>query len=266
MKVDLLIFSKNRPAQLDLLLRSINENASGINVVSVLYTTTSHELAAGYEKVIELHPTAKFYQEKSFMIDVKDWLTSSKQRSVMMLVDDIVFRDRVDFSVMDESLHANPGILCYSPRLGLNLDYCYTLDKKQPVPNGNVVSGMFVWQWMTGESDWSYVFSVDGHLFRRNELESWVSHLAFNNPNTLEAEMQKIAWSFDIPKLAVCHVTSRLFNIPANRVQDVFENRSGDVSIVEINEKFKAGSRLSLGSLKAMNSACHEERILTWES
>jgi hypothetical protein len=266
MKVDVLIFSKNRPAQLDLLLRSISENSSGTNAISVLYTSTSSDLHEGYARVIDLHPTVQFYQERAFMTDVKEWLAGSKQRSVMMLVDDIVFREYVDFSTMDERLNANPGVLCYSPRLGLNLDYCYTLDKKQSVPNGTVVDGMFVWQWMMGESDWSYMFSVDGHLFRRAELESWISHLNFSNPNTLEAEMQKITWTFDIPKHAVSHVTSRLFNIPANRVQDVFENRSGDVSIVEINDRFKAGSRLSLGSLKAMNRACHEERILTWEN
>jgi hypothetical protein len=266
MKVDVLIFSKDRACQLDLLLSSIRELVSGLGTVTVIYHTTEEKFVRAYNVCKLEHPTVEFLTESDFRSETLSWLSlSSREESVMMLVDDIVFKEKVDFAAIAQIIAQNPQILFYSPRLGLHLTDCYSMNSSQPVPSGNTQGEYFLWSWMNAQLDWNYVFSVDGHVFRRSELLSWVSHLDFSNPNTFESAMQEIPKKFALTQTCISHIVSRLLNIPMNRVQNTYMNRCENISHVELNDHYLEGKRLDSKKYAGnMNRSCHVNLPAEW--
>lgn len=264
--VDALIFSKDRACQLDLLLSSMNEMVSGADDVTVIYKSSDAEFQAGYEICKANHTNVKFVEETEFRKNVFDWfLDNSRSESVMMLVDDIVFKEKVDYAIISQILAQNKQFLCYSPRLGLHLTECYAMNASQQVPNGNTQGGYFIWSWVDAPYDWGYMFSVDGHVFRKSEIFSWISHLNFHNPNTFEAAMQEIPRTFSIQGFSISHVISKLLNIPMNRVQNTFINRCENVSHVDLNRAFIDGKKLdSKRYAGILNRGCHASIDVMW--
>ena len=267
MKVDTLIFSKDRACQLDLLLASFQNMATGIEKVTVIYKATSDAFKQSYSNCKECHKSINFIEESNFKVNVFDWMQNSSSDFVMMLVDDIVFKEAIDFSNITQILEKNKNILCYSPRLGLHLTECYAMNSPQPVPTGNTQGDFFIWQWMNSQFDWNYMFSVDGHVFRKSEIYSWISHLNFSNPNTLEASMQEIPKTFALQPLGFCHIVSRLLNIPMNRVQNTFINRCENISHIELNDAYLEGNRLDSSQYQGnLNRGCHANLPALWRS
>lgn len=266
MKTDVLIFSKDRACQLDLLLSSIQERTLGLGTISVIYKASEENFQLTYSTCKSFHKDVQFLEETDFRQQVLEWLLdSSRSSTVMFLVDDDVFKANINFESVSNILHQNPQFVCYSPKLGLHLGYCYSLNLPQRVPDGQVVNGFFIWNWRESEHDWQYIFSVDGHVFRASEITSWIGELKFHNPNSFEAVMQDIQKYFVIPPYAICQTFSQMVNIPMNRVQDTYANRCGNVSHVELNEHYLSGKRLNVQSYAGMlNAACHEDVPAVW--
>lgn len=256
--IDALIFSRNRPLQLHCLLSSLKENSNiPENKITVLHRY-DEEYEEGLQDVKKNHDKVNFLKEENFETQVKDYLKKEDQYCVFF-VDDIIVKDQINFEIPCKVLEANPDVLCFSMRLGLHLTTCYPAASSQVVPNGTVNLQMFIWKWSGSSFDWGYPMSVDGHVFRRSELEGWISHLKFNNPNQFESAMQEIPRIFAIPQAMVCHVGSKIFNNPANRVQDEFKNRSeSSVSTKELNEIWLSGQEIDYSVYKAWpNPAAH---------
>jgi len=141
------------------------------------------------------------------------------------------------------------------------------MNSPQPVPTGNTQGEFFIWQWVNSQFDWNYMFSVDGHVFRKSEIYSWISHLDFSNPNTLEASMQEIPKTFALQPLGFCHIISRLLNIPMNRVQNTFINRCENISHTDLNDAYLEGERLDSGQYQGnLNRGCHTNLPALWRS
>ena len=268
MSTDLLVFSKDRACQLDLLLSTFKEKVRNAGTVSVIYKSTNEKFSAGYQRCRNAHGNVEFIEETDFQVQVKAWLSSSNRSpSVMMVVDDDLFRSDIDLSEVSQILTNNPQLVCYSPKLGLQLTYCYSLNEPQPVPNGNVINGYFVWDWRSAVHDWQYVFSVGGHVFRTSEISAWVSGLKFSNPNNLEDAIQQIKNYFVVPPSALSHVVSKMMNTPVNRVQNTHVNRCGNISHVELNDSYLEGGRLDPSRYYAfLPTACHEDIPVSWRN
>lgn len=256
--IDTLIFSRNRPLQLHCLLSSLREYSNlpkGKVVVLHKYDT---EYTEGLEEVKKSHSEVNFLEETDFESQVKEYMKLGEKYCVFF-VDDIVVKDQIDFSIPCRVLDANPDILCFSLRLGLHLTDCYPANSKQNIPNGNVNSQMFVWGWRGSPFDWGYPLSVDGHVFRRSELEGWTSHLKFKNPNQFESALQEIPRTFAIPQGAVCHINSKIFNNPLNRVQDEFKNRAEtSITTQELNKIWLSGQEIDYSVFRGWhNPAAH---------
>jgi hypothetical protein len=266
MSTDILVFSKDRACQLDLLLTSIEERGSSFGNVSVIYRSSDQKFSDAYDKCKSAHASVNFIEEVNFQNQVKSWLNDSKRSSTVMLsVDDDVLRDYVNFEEVSQILVNNPQIICYSPKLGLQLTQCYSLNQPQIVPNGNVINGYFLWEWRNAVHDWQYVFSVGGHVFRTAEIAAWVSSFNFSNPNNLEDSIQRIKNHFVVPSAAISHVVSKMINTPMNRVQNTHANRCGDISHIELNENYLEGRRLDPSSYYSIvPTACHENAPAVW--
>ncbi len=60
-----IVFSKDRAAQLDLLLKSISKNAKDVFQLKVIYASSEISFEKGYEKLIDKHPEVKWMKEST---------------------------------------------------------------------------------------------------------------------------------------------------------------------------------------------------------
>ncbi|MBM4147173.1 MAG: glycosyltransferase, partial [Nitrospira sp.] len=140
-----LIFSKDRPLQLDATLRSFLMNCAdnASTRIIVFYTSTDplntrhyEELQKEYQKY-QLIYFFQFLPEMEFKLQV---LTILEQFNyVLFLSDDTIFIRNFNLKEAADSLKNNEDALGFSLRLGKNTTYCYPLDSEQRLPEFQVV-------------------------------------------------------------------------------------------------------------------------------
>ncbi len=258
---EFIIFSKDRPTQLNLLLESLNINVEGSYVVKVLYATSDFSYKIAYtelEKIHSFNDNISFYEEqKSFKSSLISIISVVKSSRVFFLVDDIIFKEKINLSTLDS---INTFKYVFSLRNGVNLNYSYVVQKKQSLPsfvkyNDELLS----WKINEGELDWSYPLSVDGHLFSFNEVNFWVRYLEYNAPNTFEMKMQIFNFIYK-KKLGLCFNKSIIFNNPCNKVQSEVNNLHGSVHQEKLLEFWNQGFKINYNTLnKYNNRSVHEE-------
>ena len=252
-----LVFSKNRAYQLDAFLNTAKYNAKIEPAdISVLYKYDSI-----YENqlndLISSHKQVNFIKEEKFREQVIDWCRNTEDL-VSFATDDALFtRDLQEKKISEVMKHDE--VLTFSLRMGLHLDFCYPINSKQKIPNGNIQNEMFFWQWPGCDGDWSYPLSVDGHVFRKEDAVEILKNIDFNNPNVLEANMQQFCHIVS-NRIIACHVNSRYFNSPVNIVQTFFDNRHGNVTSQEFARFYDEGYRFDAKDvLNFFNKSAHEE-------
>jgi hypothetical protein len=258
--LDMMVFSRNRALQLYALLESIEKyfDATKINVTILHRYDDDHK--ASLANVSSHFGSYKFIDESDFQNQVQEFLASPGEL-VTFLTDDIIFKDHVSTQQVSEIMLANPSVLAFSLRLGLHVYDCYALGQEQPSPQGNVYPpNLFVWNWRSAQMDWEYAFSVDGHVFRKPHLSTWTSPLNYHHPNSFEEALQLCRRLQDIPPAMACYVTSKLVNLPINRVQDSHQNRCGEIDSNYLLEKWDAGLCLDIERYhRVLNKGVHDE-------
>jgi FkbM family methyltransferase len=263
--LDLVIFSKDRACQLELLLRSLKRFVAGweeLNV-SVIHTWSEDAFGAGYAIAREAHPEIEWVSERDSAAGFRALTLGQLGRSeyTAFLVDDNVFK--APFSLDAPQLRAlaqDPELLCLSWRMAPRMNYCYALDTLTTIP---AFTDGTVWRWPEAQGDWGYPMSVDGHVFRTAQLLPLIGRLPFHNPNSFEAALA--ANPLPLPK-AICLPDAPIVNLPVNRVQDTALNRHGDVAAAWLNERFLAGDRLAVETVIGVaNPGPHHEVSLRWE-
>jgi hypothetical protein len=93
-KPDLLVFSKDRPAQLDLLLRSIREHANRLYASrTVLWRASAPEYEHGYQVCVAENPGWTWWREYAFEQNVRWWLSQTGETCSFLVDDDVFYRD-----------------------------------------------------------------------------------------------------------------------------------------------------------------------------
>jgi hypothetical protein len=270
--MNIVIFSKDRPAQLELFLTSMKyffPEWHKSRDIHVLYTYSNEAFGAGYVKTITMHPEIHYVFENKGMFKMDTLGLLSKDRGLTtFFVDDDVFKG--EFKMRSEEVKEfliREDIACVSLRLCPRINYCYTMNVPMKTPNF-LDSRRYIWKWRDAcPGDWSYPMSLDGHIFKTAEILPLLTLLDFSNPNTMEGTLANSP--YNIPHM-ICFEESKILNIPANKVQNVNGNRHGNMTAWEINERFNRGGRLSLFKLLnksefLKNTACHQDVLLEWE-
>lgn len=259
----MIVFSCDRPAQLDLCLQSLQEQVDVPSRVTAIYKVKSSELLDGYSRVMGLHPQVDFVDETKAG-GFKPALVSTLYPAdiVGMLVDDIVFVRPISASDPELNSWDNPELLSVSLRLSPGITSCYMMQgmaTKPPVSADNLV-----WDWKGCGGDWGYPMSLDGNLYRTSDLYPVLSSIEALNPNELE---YRLAVNPINKPLMRCYDASRLVNIPHNRVQNVFANRSMNHDVRDINQRFLEGDRLNPAVFRGVvTSTVHAELPYGWLS
>lgn len=259
-----LVFSKDRPLQLDGTLRSFFARVRESDVsVTVLYTTSSPEQEALYRKVQAEFSQVTFTRETAFKQNVLQAISGC--RFVLFLVDDNIFVR--DFSLEEalKDLSAHPQALGYSLRLGENTTYCYPLNCNQAQPARQLcASGARSYAWKGAEADFGYPLEVSSSVYRVDDVSPLLHSLDYKNPNTLEGRLAESVSSLSSRfPLLLYPQQSITFCAPINKVQSVADNRAGEqfgVSADALAEEYSLGRRLDINAYYGfVPNACHQE-------
>jgi hypothetical protein len=275
--VPAIVLSKDRPAQLQLLLDSLQRNAPGVFAPTVIWTSRY----PGYNLIDR--QGAAIWNQSVFRGDVLDALRDCDDGApytCFFCDDDILYRPLTGRPWV-EAL-ADERTLCYSLRLGANTIRQYPSGLAQMVPwpvFGNYPAGdpeWFAWPWhgavgtVDVELDFAYPGSIDGHLFRTQELRAMLTGRDWDNPTALECALMAACLEDKTeqrPAMA-CGPRSVLVGNPVNRVSEQSNVRHGatyPVTAAELNERWLDGQRLDFDAIdfSAVDGA-HAEVELKW--
>lgn len=226
MRNQLIIFSKNRACQLHLLLTSINRNASDFfDKITVIYKAND-EYINGYEKLkSNTGFNVTFVSEKNFKNDLLLTIDDELEYTTF-LVDDVVVYGNINGKKQSVLGKITNNVCCFSLRLGLNCTYSHPANLSYNITSHTKEDDMVFFNFkeqMNG--DFKYPLSTDGHIYKTEMIKELLIDTEFNNPNTLEANIQRHIGI--IKSDMVCFETSKVVSIPANLVNETFKNRHG---------------------------------------
>lgn len=275
MSISLIIFSKNRPLQLDLCLSSLANFRADLSA-TVIYSC-DNEYSDAYKTVKHEHRyNADFWEQGSSLFkDVYSRLVSHREDYMCFLTDDcIVYQETPELSegVLKE-LFSFELLSCFSLRLGENTnkrDLAGTvMDDPLRYAEGLQIfrnnRGMICYdrtQHLHG-GYWNYPLSVDGHIYRCSDMVEWMDELCHiekikdwkQTPNELEKALQRFCNI--APPFVAFDQKSSVVNSPNNRVQDTIENRNGDYfnfTCDHLLDLYTSGKRIELQKLKDRNA------------
>jgi hypothetical protein len=225
---DCLILSKNRPAQLDLLLTSIDRNArDAFDKVTILYTyagSGAPGYALGYQYVRQEHPQLlesaprphREYQfEQAFEADIRAWLDDAGPAVTFLTDDSVFFRAAV------------------APR-------------EHELPYAYRTAGEYHWRRALSGSEENYPLTIVGTTYAKDTIMPLL-HYEFPNPTALEAGMANQAHRFT-PDVIYGGPMS-LCMINANKVSEASNMPHMNIDPAELNTRFLAGERLDLDGI-----------------
>lgn len=232
--VDVLIFSKDRACQLDLLLRSVEKFAPDLNrSITVLYRASLMSFDLGYDRLRDWEPRVTFRREGGFEEDVRAWLAHPGRQTISFLVDDDVF---------------------YAP-----------VPPVEALPFAFRLSRTVRWR-ESADPEESYPLCLGGTIYDKATILPLLD-FHFSNPTQLEAGMACNYSRFEPETLysgGQCHV-----NVPANLVSESSGNPaslSPETQPAELNRRFLAGERLSLSKMDFSNiTGAHQLVPYVWE-
>ncbi len=259
---EMVVFSKDRALQLHALLGSLRECVTHPPRLRIIYAASSRGHAAAYEEMLRLDrhldivPVRQERQSafRDLLIAAISEVVTSR---VGFLVDDIVFKDRVDF---DEYADFDPRTTVPSLRLGANIGYSFMQQCPQRQPAWvRTTDTRLWWRWSEGEHDWGHALSVDGNLYGRDEMLVLARGLEYRSPNTFENALQSCSDCYG-NRLGVCYAVSKIVNLPLNRVQEDYANSSGDVHPDHLLEMWRKGYEIDFRSLRGVtNRSPHQD-------
>jgi hypothetical protein len=235
MTADCLVLSRKRPAQLDLLLQSIDRYAAGLfSSVTILYRPDDGRYTAGYHLTRQRWPEIpgsqprfphlrRWLLEEDFENDIRVWFEGTsfqaEDRTVMFLCDDCVF--------YRPAVRPSPEELPYAYRLA--------------GPN----------RWRDhpqyGASEEGYPLTVVGTSYRKSMLQPLLD-FRFPNPTALEAGLASQAAAF-VPEVIYGPEEACLCMINANRVSEGSNMPHMGIDPATINETYLEGNRFNLDAI-----------------
>ena len=259
------VFSKDRPLQLDGALRSLRRHVADAErlPVKVIWTASGRRQLELYRRLAAEHPYAEWIEERDFKPQLI--AATSGYDYILFLVDDAIFVRACSVASAAEVLAADPLVIGYSFRLGRNIDYCYSMRRPQAMPpSQSRPDGTLTFRWVEADADFGYPLEISSSLYRAEDVRPLLERLPYRNPNTLEAAMSRDARSFAARRpLLACPEDSVAFCAPVNVVQQVFPNRAGEAlpqTAQALAEAFRMGMRLDVEALAGHGTnAPHQE-------
>ena len=211
-----IIFSKNRAMQLDALLRSMDLYFNDLSLVVVLWRATSKGHRACYQVLQDERISPKyFFAEEVDFKKQTEWMVRTADEIVFLVDDDIFYKPVPKFTKL------NTGET-RSLRLGDNVN---------------------------NKAHFNYTISVDGNIFRRQDILPYMEEIDYTNPNELEGRLVPYQHNFKM-----LTTEQYLIGVPHNRVSDSSGCKfTGDYGEDDLAEMFINGRRIDIESMDYSN-------------
>ena len=146
--INSIVFSKDRAAQLDLLLKSIGKNAKDIFQLKVIYASSEISFEKGYEKLIDKYPEVKWMKESSnFKEDVLSAIDNTESEYTCFFTDDDIVYRKINEEDLTSKLKEDKDAFCFSTRLGKNTVKCYTMNADNVIKPHHEDDKFICWNW-----------------------------------------------------------------------------------------------------------------------
>ena len=276
-KVIAIIFSYNRAAQLDALLRSIKAffRFPEYEIAIVYLVTPEHALSyrilmekyAAWDR-IRFHEVrdqglvSKFFYPIPFLLlpwnaywwikhtvarDVRHDLKAvtegilkrSQAQFAMFVTDDTVFYRPVSMPASAAALiQKHPFTYSFRCYIGRNIQGCPDVDASD--------DDVLAWDYYAKqvEGHWAYPFSVDSTIYARKALLLLSRSMFYNLPSTLEAFGVSLCRHLKLFRKGLSSILSTHLNLILNCVQQVTKNDSMDIDVEELCRAFEASYEL----------------------
>jgi len=269
----ILIFSKDRCMQLDLLLRTMPPT-DGHRIV-ILYRETSGNNYITLQNLHRHTRTIEWRAEKDFFTDFKHIITTSNDECILFLVDDTIFygKREVDFyqipRLMEYYSESAPPIVGFSLRLGTNTDWCYMTEHLQRASytyHGNTKTITWPLAWAT--HDYAYEWDLSSSVYFMKDLRKQLDNIGgvFRNPNELEMMLNSIPPD-DQSKKWIAFNESVAYSNPLNVTQELWRNKCANIdayTIENLRRMWEQGYRFAIPKPHHITSA-HQCILLPFE-
>lgn len=262
-----ILFSKDRPLQLDLVLKSLYLNCEEKDTKTSCIYKVSTEYVSSYAKLKEEWPQVNFVEQTNFKSQFEKLVGESKY--TLLAVDDSIF---IEPFKMGDIEKIDDDILGISYRLGMNCTYCYPAYRSQFLPKiDKTIGELLVCNWAKSDGDFGYPFEVSSSIYRSSDIldaAQTFNNFEINNPNDLEYVLSIYSQYFFLKtgkKLDLAfYKKSKAFSVPLNKVQNVAVlNRAGNkdkYTPASLLKMYNSGIRLDAEKWKGFTpNACHME-------
>lgn len=264
-----IVFSRDRALQLHALLDTYLTFVINPVPLYVVYNASSQAHQSAYNELVKIFKerTGLFTfenEEGDFKNCLLAVLSKVQFRSVMFLVDDLIFIREVDFFELGL---IDPTSSIVSLRLSPHLKRSYTANMPQLPPvfrDSSVSSNMVEFDWFKRGNEWSYPWSVDGHILSLAEVRVISRISLFRAPNSYENCLKSFN-DIALNRKGVCFRESIILNLPINKVQNEINNKSGEIYSDTLLEYWCHGLALDTRVFNNyIPTAPHEEHILSF--
>ncbi len=252
--LEIIIFSFNRPLQLESLLQSLNSNLDGNVKINILYRTDNktHNLYEKLKREFINNRNLNFvYQDESFKISLFKLIKklSDKyytKKEILFFVDDQILFRKIKLCSIKKLFKIAP---ITTLRIGINTKRSFNLNKKQSIKDYtySITKDLLTWQPLFKEDDISYVFSFDSSTIPLKLFSKFSRYLYYKGPNTLESAMNYGGFTFKILRLKISSFVKQCaINFVITKVQKETNNRGDFLEIMELNKLFKNNWKLKI--------------------
>jgi len=211
MKVDIVIPSKDRPAQLHQLLSLLSKNVKGIGQITITIQASNSEYKRGYEilndRLLKDDHFNLLRKKSNIVVLYRDQLSEvgdafnhlGNSELLLFLADDELFFGNIDLenNLAVKKFISDPEILACSLRLGRNIT------PTVPPTHAHFIRAQpsfieqspqyLIWSWPDNLDTyhWACIFSITGHIYRKNEFIKIFRLVANENFLLLEKKAPK---------------------------------------------------------------------------
>lgn len=270
--INVFIPSKNRACQLDLLLRSIQNNFPDVLQPTVMYVASDDNYAEGYNRVRERHGDwVRFIPESNAAEHFYEFLDSVND-VVGLFTDDSIFYRRVDFdeNIIRDVLKLNlPNVWSFNLRLGRNITVVnYVTNQPCPQPNFENFSYKNVLLWKYNFTDkfssyFAFPTSFDGSFYHSQDLlnlanrENFGEMIKWEHMICNNGRQQLMGRDYMTCPLESCVVVQQ---INSSHHYGHYTNHTFHRSLEGLNKAFVSGKEIDLDSMDFSNvNCCHGE-------
>lgn len=262
--ISTVILSNDKPAQLHLLLESIQKNSGNLFTITVVYDYTSEALGLGYEKVQDFF-YLKNKRDVSFPIrwwqrrhdNLSDDIiqASYDNNDLVCLLNDenIMFGRPCSYSLI-KKLFSTHGLSCLSLRLGNNTVVQNPYDRNSffaDVPEeGEFIEDKFlIWDAtkIKKYTNFAIPFSTNGHIYHKNVLYNVLAKCNIETEDEFEQKVQKALHSGKfkgkVPPIMACLEYSVVIRNAIRKITDKEPNEMG-LNNDTLNSRYLNGKKI----------------------